>query len=56
MTINTLTRHQRVSQFEAEVLSQNKAMLAVFSRSGLPMKRTLAEGVVHVTLSLTDGL
>jgi hypothetical protein len=55
MTINTLTRHQRVGQFEAEVLSQNKAMLAVFSRSGLPMKQTRAEGTIHVTLSLTDG-
>ena len=42
-----------VSQFEAEVLPQNKAMLAVFSRSGLPMEQRCADGVVHVTLSLT---
>jgi len=28
-----------VSQFEAEVLPQNKAMLAVFLRSGLPINR-----------------
>jgi RimJ/RimL family protein N-acetyltransferase len=40
------------SQFEAEVLSENKAMMAVFSRSGLPMKRKVERGVVHVTLSL----
>ena len=43
-----------VSQFEAEVLPQNKAMLAVFSRSGLPMEQRCADGVVHVTLSLAD--
>jgi GNAT superfamily N-acetyltransferase len=43
-----------VGQFEAEVLQQNKAMLAVFSRSGFPMKRTPTEGTIHVTLSLTD--
>jgi RimJ/RimL family protein N-acetyltransferase len=49
-----IAREKGVSQFEAEVLPQNKAMLAVFSRSGLPMKLTRTEGVIHVTLSLTD--
>ena len=48
-----IAREKGVSQFEAEVLPQNKAMLAVFSRSGLPMKQSLADGVIHVTLSLT---
>jgi RimJ/RimL family protein N-acetyltransferase len=51
-----IAREKGVSQFQAEVLPQNKAMLAVFSRSGLPMKLTHAEGVIHVTLSLTEGL
>ena len=51
-----IAREKGVGQFEAEVLPQNKAMLAVFSRSGLPMKRTQTEGVIHVTLSLTDRL
>lgn len=45
-------RNKGVSQFEADVLPQNKAMLAVFARSGLPMKKTMEEGVVHVCLSL----
>jgi len=45
-------REKGVSQFEAEVLAQNKAMLAVFSRSGLPMKQSLAGGTIQVTLSL----
>jgi RimJ/RimL family protein N-acetyltransferase len=49
-----IAREKGVGEFEAEVLPRNKAMLAVFLRSGLPMKRTQAEGVIHVTLSLTD--
>jgi len=49
-----IAREKGMSQFEAEVLPHNKAMLAVFLRSGLPMKQTQAEGVIHVTLSLTD--
>jgi RimJ/RimL family protein N-acetyltransferase len=47
-----IAREKGVSQFEAEVLPQNKAMLAVFSRSGLSMKQYSADGVIHVTLSL----
>jgi len=45
--------HDRRTQLQADVLPQNKAMLAVFARSGLPMRKTLEEGAVHVTLSLT---
>jgi RimJ/RimL family protein N-acetyltransferase len=47
-----IAREKGVLQFEAEVLRENKAMLAVFSRSGLPMKREAEGGTVHVTLSL----
>ena len=54
--LSRIAREKGVGQFEAEVLPQNKAMLAVFSRSGLPMKQTRMEGVIHVTLSLTDRL
>jgi RimJ/RimL family protein N-acetyltransferase len=50
-----IAREKGVSQLEADVLPQNRAMLAVFSRSGLPMKQTLTEGVIHVTLSLSDA-
>jgi hypothetical protein len=39
-------------QFHAEVLPQNKGMLAVFNRSGFPVKQEFAEGLAHVTLSL----
>jgi GNAT superfamily N-acetyltransferase len=41
-----------VSQFEAEVLSGNKAMLTVFSRSGLAMEKNYEGGTTHVTLTL----
>ncbi len=47
-----IAREKGVSQFEAYVLPENSAMLAVFARSGLPMKRTLQEGILHVSLSL----
>jgi RimJ/RimL family protein N-acetyltransferase len=48
-----IAREKGVSRFEADVLAENIAMLAVFVRSGLPMKKSLEEGAVHVTLSLT---
>jgi RimJ/RimL family protein N-acetyltransferase len=47
-----IAREKGVDRFEAEVLPGNTSMLAVFSRSGLPMKQSETEGVVHVTLSL----
>jgi RimJ/RimL family protein N-acetyltransferase len=47
-----IAREKGVSQFEAEVLPENRGMLAVFKRSGFPMKQAYDEGVVHVTLSL----
>ncbi|MGB7920739.1 MAG: GNAT family N-acetyltransferase [Desulfobacterales bacterium] len=49
-----IAREEGVSQFEAEVLSGNKAMLTVFSRSGLPINKSYADGVTHVTLSLAE--
>ena len=36
-----IARAKGVSQFFAEVLTQNQAMLRVFSRSGLPMQKKL---------------
>jgi len=51
-----IARQKGVVQFEATVLPQNKAMLAVFARSGFPMSLVQTEGDIHVTLSLTDRL
>lgn len=55
MTLRHLTRiakERGIAHFEADVLRENKGMLAVFNRSGLPVKQKRVEGVVHVTLSL----
>jgi RimJ/RimL family protein N-acetyltransferase len=54
--LGRIGREKGVHDFVAEVLPENKAMLAVFSRSGFPMEKHHEEGVVHVTLSLKEGL
>jgi RimJ/RimL family protein N-acetyltransferase len=53
--LTRLAEDAGVPQFEAEVLAQNQPMLAVFRRSGLPMRQSRDGNVVHVTLSLTAG-
>lgn len=49
----SIAREKGLSHFVAEVLPENRGMLTVFSRSGLPIKTEHGEDVVHVTLSLT---
>jgi GNAT superfamily N-acetyltransferase len=51
-----IAKGKGVAQLHAEVLRENKGMLAVFKRSGFPMKQVDNEGVVHVTLSLNYAL
>ena len=48
-----IAREKGLSRFVAEVLPENRGMLTVFSRSGLPMKTEHGGDAVHVTLSLT---
>ena len=48
----TLARHQNLARFEADVLSQNGAMLAVFKRGGFPMQQRRDGSVIHLTLEL----
>jgi RimJ/RimL family protein N-acetyltransferase len=48
-----IAREKGVSQFEAEVLPRNISMLSVLSRSGLPVRQSIREDVVHAILSLT---
>src|SRR5512143_1856549 len=50
-----IARQRGLSALTAEVLAENKAMLAVFAKSGLPMRTRREGGVVHVALSLSDG-
>jgi RimJ/RimL family protein N-acetyltransferase len=45
-------RAQGVLRFEADVLAQNQAMLAVFRHSGLALKQQREGNVVHVVLPL----
>lgn len=47
-----IARDQGLLQFEADVLAQNHAMLAVFTHSELAMKVRREGNVVHVALSL----
>ena len=47
-----IARSKGLVQFEADVLPTNRAMLAVFARSGLPMRQQSARDVIHITLSL----
>ncbi|MBL8444993.1 MAG: GNAT family N-acetyltransferase [Zoogloeaceae bacterium] len=41
-----------ISEFIAETLPNNTAMLSVFSRCGWPMKSHFSDGAVHVSLDL----
>ncbi len=48
----TIARAAGLTELYAEVLPENAPMLAVFARSGLPMRQTRDAGVVHVALAL----
>jgi RimJ/RimL family protein N-acetyltransferase len=47
-----IARDRGITRFEADVLSQNAAMLAVFKRCGFAMRQTREGGVIHLTLAL----
>ena len=49
-----IARAKGIAAFEADVLAENKSMLAVFARSGLPMQKHRDGGILHLTLSLRD--
>ncbi len=48
-----IARDSGITQFEAEVLPSNEAMLKVFTRSGLAIKKTPSRESVHVLMELT---
>ena len=52
--LSSIAREKGVSGFKAEVLPENMAMLTVFSHSGLPKQKKFRDGVVHVSLSVTE--
>ena len=47
-----IARANGIVRFEADVLAENTAMLAVLRASGLPMRTSHGQGVVHATLLL----
>jgi RimJ/RimL family protein N-acetyltransferase len=47
-----IARRHGIARFTADVLSGNAAMLKVFARTGLPMRRQLDGGAFHVELDL----
>ena len=51
----SIAREKGIARFEADVLPQNRAMLTVFSRSGLPMTKHRGAGIIHVTLTIKNG-
>ena len=48
-----IARARGIVTFEADVLPGNKAMLAVFERTGLELQRRPEDGAVHLTLTLS---
>jgi GNAT superfamily N-acetyltransferase len=48
----TIARERGFAALEADVLAENRAMLAVFTKSGLPMRKRAEGGSVHLTLAL----
>jgi RimJ/RimL family protein N-acetyltransferase len=50
--LTPIARDNGIARLEADVLPQNKAMLAVFRKSGLPVSERREGGVVHLTLAL----
>lgn len=48
----TLARRHGLVRFEADVLAGNSPMLAVFQRSGLPLRKRREGDVVHLELDL----
>jgi RimJ/RimL family protein N-acetyltransferase len=52
--IASLARDAGLKELIAEVLPDNAPMLKVFEKSGLKLQTTQEDGVVHVTLQLSD--
>jgi GNAT superfamily N-acetyltransferase len=47
-----IARAKGLLRFYADVLANNRAMLTVFERSGLPIQKRQFQNVIHVILSL----
>ena len=52
--LTAIARERGVVQFEAEVLPENRSMLAVFAHCGLPVKEKYEGDSIHVTMPLAE--
>ena len=50
-----VAKSQGIMTFEADVLAENKAMLAVFARTGWPVVTRREGSIAHVTMNLPDA-
>ncbi len=50
----TIARASGITHFEAEVLPSNDGMMRLFTRSGLPVVKTMTRDSVHVTIDLNS--
>ena len=48
----SLARSRQITTFTAETLTENQAMLGVFTEVGLPVRRRYREGVIDLTIPL----
>jgi L-amino acid N-acyltransferase YncA len=48
-------RAQGVRKFVADILTDNKQMIAVLERSGFPIKRSAESGVERLLLTIADA-
>jgi RimJ/RimL family protein N-acetyltransferase len=53
--LTEIARERGIRCFEAEVLASNSAMLGVFRRSNLPMRRRVEDGVIFVTMDIPES-
>jgi acyl-CoA synthetase (NDP forming)/GNAT superfamily N-acetyltransferase len=51
----SLARSRQITTFTAETLSENMAMLKVFSDAGLPVQRRFSDGIYELTFPLPAG-
>jgi GNAT superfamily N-acetyltransferase len=48
-------RDHGIAGFAADILADNKAMIRVFEKTGLPMKAAMEYGVYHLTIPFPGG-
>jgi RimJ/RimL family protein N-acetyltransferase len=50
--LSEIAARMKIGYFEADVLGDNRGMLKVFQKSGLPIKTSFRNNIVHVTIAL----